>query len=366
MNRKILGLLVAVAIIVVGGYWWYANQQQASKGPEGPFGVAFVYVGPVEDFGWTHAHDVARKEVEKAYGDKVKTTFVESVPEGADAERVISELASKGNKLIFTTSFGYMNPTINVAKKFPDVKFEHATGYTRADNVSTYNIRFYEGRYVQGVIAGHLSKSGIVGYIGSVEIPEVVMGMNAFILGMRSVNPNARMKIVWVNAWYDPGKEGDAAKALMDQGADVIAQHTDSGAPLKAAQERGIVGFGQASDMSALAPKAQLTASVDNWGPYYVQRVKDAMDGTWKSQDVWGGFASGMLVMAPYANMPDDVVAAAKAAEEGIKSGKIVIFQGPIKNQKGEEVVPAGKALDDGAIAGMNWLADGIDGQLSQ
>lgn len=329
-----------------------------------PLGVGFVYVGPVEDFGWTHAHDVGRKAIESELGDQVKTTFVESVKEGPDAERVIAELASKGNKLIFTTSFGYMNPTLKVAKRFPDVKFEHATGYKRDVNVSTYNIRFYEGRYVQGVIAGHLSKSGIVGYIGSVPIPEVVMGMNAFIIGMRTVNPQARMKIVWVNAWYDPGKEGDSAKALIDQGADIIAQHTDSGAPLQVAQQRGVLGFGQASDMISLAPKAQLTASVDFWNPYYVQRAKDVIAGTWQSMDTWGGFDSGMLVMAPYANMPAEVDKAGKDAEAGIKDGKIVIFQGPIKDQSGAEKVPAGTALDDGAIAGMNWLADGIDGQI--
>lgn len=329
-----------------------------------PFGVGFVYVGPVEDFGWTHAHDVGRKAIEAEFGDKVKTTYVESVKEGPDSERVIAELANKGNKLIFTTSFGYMNPTLKVAQRFPDVKFEHATGYKRADNVATYNIRFYEGRYVQGVIAGHLSKSGIVGYIGSVPIPEVVMGMNAFILGMRSVNPNARMKIVWVNAWYDPGKEGDSAKALIDQGADVIAQHTDSGAPLQVCEQRGVVGFGQASDMASLAPKAQLTASVDFWNPYYVQRTREAMEGTWKSTDTWGGFNSGMLVMAPYANMTPEAEAAGKAAEADISGGKLVIFKGPIKDQSGAEKVPAGTELDDGAIAGMNWLADGIDGQI--
>lgn len=329
-----------------------------------PFGVGFIYVGPVEDFGWTHAHDVGRKAIEAEFGDKVKTTYVESVKEGPDSERVIAELANKGNKLIFTTSFGFMNPTLKVAKRFPDVKFEHATGYKREANVSTYNIRFYEGRYVQGIIAGHLSKSGIVGYIGSVPIPEVVMGMNAFILGMRTINPNARMKIVWVNAWYDPGKEGDSAKALIDQGADVIAQHTDSGAPLQVCEQRGVVGFGQASDMISLAPKAQLTASVDFWNPYYVRRTKEAMDGTWASSDTWGGFNTGMLVMAPYANMPDNVAAAGKAAEADISSGKIVIFKGPIKDQSGAEKVPAGTALDDGAIAGMNWLADGIDGQI--
>ena len=329
-----------------------------------PLGIGFVYVGPVEDFGWTHAHDVGRKAIEAELGDQVKTSFVESVKEGPDSERVIADLASRGNKLIFTTSFGYMNPTLKVAKRFPDVKFEHCTGYKRDTNVATYNIRFYEGRYVQGVIAGHLSKSGIVGYIGSVPIPEVVMGMNAFIIGMRTVNPKARMKIVWVNAWYDPGKEGDSAKALIDQGADIIAQHTDSGAPLQVAQQRGVLGFGQASDMASLAPKAQLTASIDFWNPYYVQRANDVIGGTWASGDVWGGFDSGMLVMAPFANMTDEAAKAGKAAEEGIKGKQIVIFQGPIKDQSGADKVPAGTALDDGAIAGMNWLADGIDGQI--
>ncbi|HKP23145.1 MAG TPA: BMP family ABC transporter substrate-binding protein [Dongiaceae bacterium] len=347
------GLLAGTAPMIIG----------RAKAAD-PLGIGYIYVGPVEDFGWTHAHDVGRKAVEAELGDQVKTTFVETVKEGPDAERVIAELASKGNKLIFTTSFGYMNPTLKVAKRFPDVKFEHATGYKRDVNVSTYNIRFYEGRYVQGVIAGHLSKSGIVGYIGSVPIPEVVMGMNAFILGMRSVQPEARMKIVWANTWYDPGKEGDAAKALIDQGADIIAQHTDSGAPLQVAQQRGVHGFGQASDMISLAPKAQLTASVDFWNPYYIQRAKDVIAGTWQSQDVWGGLKSGMLVMAPYANMTPEAEKAGKVAEEGIKSGEIVIFKGPIKDQTGAEKVAAGTALDDGAIAGMNWLADGIDGQI--
>jgi len=326
--------------------------------------VGFVYVGPVEDFGYTHQHEVGRRDVDQALGDKVKTTFVENVKEGPDSERVIRELASSGHSLVFTTSFGFMNPTLKVAKDFPKVKFEHATGYKRAVNVATYNIRFYEGRYIQGVIAGRLSKSGIVGYIGSVPIPEVVMGMNSFMQGLRSVRPDAKIKIVWINAWYDPGKEGDAAKALFDQGADIIAQHTDSAAPLQVAEQRGKVGFGQASDMMKLAPKSQLTSSIDNWGPYYVQRVKAAMDGSWKSGDVWGGLASGMLVMAPYANMPAEVATAAKAAEDGIKSGKIVIFKGPIKDQAGQVKVKDGEALSDAQIAGMNWLAQGIEGKL--
>jgi basic membrane protein A len=329
-----------------------------------PFKAGFVYVGPIADFGWTHQHDNGRKAVEEALGDKVKTTYVESVKEGPDAERVIRELASAGHGIIFTTSFGFMNPTLKVAKDFPNVRFEHATGYKRADNVSTYNIRFYEGRYIQGVIAAKLSKSGVVGYIGSVPIPEVVMGMNAVMQGMRSLRPDGKIKIVWINGWYDPGKESDAAKALIDQGADIVAQHTDSGAPLQVAQERGVLGFGQASDMINLAPKAQLTSSIDNWAPYYVERVKAAIDGTWKSEDVWGGLKADMLKMAAYTNMPDDVKAAAQAAEDGIKSGQIIIFKGPIKDQDGNLKVQDGQALSDGDIAGMNWLAEGVEGKL--
>ena len=329
-----------------------------------PFKAAWIYVGPVGDFGWSYQHDQGRKAVEAALGDKVKTTFVESVPEGADAERVLRDLASAGNGIIFATSFGFWQPALKVAKQFPNVKFEHATGYKRADNLATYNIRFYEGRYIQGVIAGKMSKSGVVGYIGSVPIPEVIMGMNAFIQGMRTVNPNGKIKMVMINAWYDPGKESDAAKALIDQGADIVAQHTDSPAPLQTAHDRGVKGFGQASDMVKFAPDTQLTASVDHWDEYYVERVKAAMDGSWKSQDVWGGLKSGMLHMAPYLNMPDDVKALAEKTEEGIKSGAIMPFMGPINAQDGSPKVAANQMLDDGQIAGMDWLAQGIEGTL--
>jgi simple sugar transport system substrate-binding protein len=330
----------------------------------GPLGIGFIYVGPVGDLGWTFQHDQSRKAIDATYGSKVKTIFVENVPEGQDAERVLAELASKGNSLIFATSFGFMNPTLKVAQRFPKVRFEHATGYKRSKNVATYNIRFYEGRYIQGVIAGKMSKTGTVGYIGSVPIPEVIMGMNAFMQGMRTVNPNGKIKLVWINGWYDPGKEGDAAKALFDQGADIIAQHTDSAAPLQVAQQRNMVGFGQASDMFKLAPKAQLTASIDYWSPYYIERVKAALDGSWTSTDTWGGLASGMLRMADYTNMPADVAALAKRTESDIATGKIVIFKGPIKDQAGAVKIAANVALDDGAIAGMNWLTEGIEGQI--
>ena len=329
-----------------------------------PFKAAWIYVGPVGDFGYSYQHDVGRKAVEAALGDQVKTTYVESVPEGADAERVLRDLATAGNRIIFATSFGFWQAAVKVAKQFPDVKFEHATGYKRAENLATYNIRFYEGRYIQGVIAGKMSKSGIVGYIGSVPIPEVIMGMNAFIQGMRSVNPAGKIKMVMINAWYDPGKEADAAKALIDQGADIVAQHTDSPAPLQTGHDRGVKGFGQASDMIKFAPDTQLTASIDHWDGYYIERVKAAMDGSWKTGDVWGGLKSGMLKMAPYLNMPDDVKALAEKTESDIASGAILPFKGPIKAQDGSPKVADGQQLDDGQIAGMDWLAEGIEGQL--
>ena len=295
--------------------------------------VGFVYVGPIGDHGWTYRHDIGRKAVEAELG--VATTFVESVSEGADAERVIRKLASSGSDVIFTTSFGYMNPTVKVAKQFPQVKFEHATGYKRADNVSTYSGRFYEGRAVIGTIAGHMSKSGQVGYIASFPIPEVVRGINAFTLAMRKVNPAATVKVVWVNSWYDPGREGDAAKALIDEGVDIITQHTDSPAPLQVAEQRGVYAFGQASDMRAFAPSAQLTAIIDNWDSYYVDRVRAAMDDTWQSVDVWDGLAAGMVEMAPYGDaVPANVRAAADAVADGIKAGTLHPFAGPFNQAK--------------------------------
>ena len=326
--------------------------------------VGFVYVGPIGDHGWTYRHDIGRLAIEKALGDRVETSYVESVSEGADAERVIRQLAAAGHGLIFTTSFGFMNPTVKVAKQFPNVRFEHATGYKRADNVSTYNARFYEGRYIAGVIAGKMTKSGTIGYVASHPIPEVVRGINAFTLGLRSINPQATVKVVWVNSWYDPGKESDAAKSLIDQGADILLQHTDSPAPLQVAQNRGVFGFGQASDMSAFAPKAQLSAIIDNWDGYYVSRARAVLDGEWKSADTWGGLNDGLVEMAAYTNMPSDVAALAKETEEKIRSGKMHPFTGPIKNQAGEIKAAAGQPLDDGTLLGMDWYVEGVEGNL--
>jgi simple sugar transport system substrate-binding protein len=330
-----------------------------------PLKVGFIHIGPVGDFGWSHQHDLARQAAAEHYGDKIKTTAVESVPEGPDCEKVMNDLAASGHKLIFATSFGYMNYVIAVARRHKDVFYEHATGYKRAANVSTYNIRFYQGRFVQGVIAGKLSKAGLAGYVGSVPVPEVVQGMNAFLLGMQSVNPQARLKFIMINAWYDPPKEGDAAKALIDQGCDIITQHTDSPAPLQAAAGRGIKAFGQATDMTKFAPNTQLTASIDVWTPYYIRRIGDVMAGTWKSTNTWGGFEAGMLKMAPFANMPPEVAALATTTEDDIASGKNRIFTGPIKDQGGAMKVPAGTTMDDAALSSMQWLVEGVEGKLT-
>jgi basic membrane protein A len=357
VSRSLIGILAGAAVLALsaGG----AAAQQKLK-------VGFIYVGPVGDHGWSYQHDVGRKAIEKELGDKVETTFVESVPE-ADSERSIEQLARTGHGLIFTTSFGFMEPTLKVAKKYPNVKFEHATGFKRAPNLATYAAKFHEGRYIIGQIAGKMSKSGTIGYVGAFPIPEVVAGINSYFLGAQSVNPNIKIKVVWANSWYDPAKEADAAKALLDQGVDVIAQHTDSPAPIQAAEARGKFGFGQASDMERFAPKAQLTAIVDDWSKYYVERTKAVLDGTWKSQDVWGGIDSGMVVMSPYKNMPDDVKKMAEETEAAIKTHKLNPFKCPVLKQDGSQVECKGNgALSDEQVLGMNFYVKGIDDKLPQ
>ena len=327
--------------------------------------VGFVYVGPTGDFGWTYEHDLGRQAIEKEFGDKVETTYVENVAEGPDAERVIRQMAQSGHDLIFTTSFGYMNPTIKVAKQFPDVKFEHATGFKRADNVSTYSARFYEGRHVIGLIAGKMTKSNTIGYIASFPIPEVVRGINAAFLAARSVNPDVQFKIVWVNTWFDPGKEADAANALIEQGADIIMQHTDSAAPMTIAEEKGILAFGQASDMGKFGPNAQMTSIIDNWSPYYIARTKAVMDGTWESMDTFHGIEEGMVAFAPYNdNLPKDVVALAEYARLGIMLGKIHPFTGPINKQDGSPWLADGEIAPLGDLLGMNFYVEGVEGVL--
>ena len=335
--------------------------------------VGFVYLTTPGDHGWTYAHEVARQDVEKHFGNKVETTFVENVPEGPDSARVIRELAKQGNDIIFTTSFGYMDHTIKVAKEFPNVKFEHITGYKRSPNVATGNIRFYEGRYVQGVVAGLMTKSNKIGYLASFPIPEVIQGINAFGIGLRSVNPKAEVSVIWVNSWYDPVKEADAAKVHIAEGADILAQHTDSPAMLQTAQKAGVRGFGQSSDMKAFAPKAQLFSSVNNWGPYYISKIQQMMDGKWSTGDgpdhwagnTWVGMADEYLVLSPFENMPADVAKAAAQAAADIKSGKNKIFTGPIKDNAGKLRVPAGKTLNDGELfQTLDYYVDGISGKI--
>lgn len=323
--------------------------------------AGWVYVGPIGDHGWTFRHDVGRREVEEALGERVATSYVENVSEGPDAERVIRQLAATGHGIVFATSFGFMNAVIRVARQFPQVKFEHATGYKTADNVAVYNARFHEGRTVIGTIAGRMSRSGIVGYVGSFPIPEVVMGINAFTLAMRRVRPDARVRVVWVDSWYDPPKEADAAKALIDQGADIISQHTDSPAALQVAEERGVYAFGQASDMSRFAPRAHFTAIIDNWGPYYVQRCRAVLDGTWKSHSIWWGLKEGMVQIGPYNPvLPAEVVAEAERVRTGIVEGTIHPFAGPIRDQKGNLRVPEGQVLSDEEIHRMDWFVEGV------
>ena len=329
--------------------------------------ACWIYVGPIGDFGYSYQHHQGLLAVQEKFGDKVETAYLESVPEGPDAERALERLAREGCDIIFATSFGFMDAVNKVAKRFPDVKFEHATGFKQeSDNVALYNARFYEGRYIIGQIAAKMSKAGLAGYIVSFPIPEVIMGINSFMLGAQSVNPDFKVKIVWVNTWFDPGKEADAAKALFDQGADIIVQHTDSTAPLQIAEERGLFGFGQASDMIKFAPKAQLTSIVDDWAPYYTRRVQELMDGTWKPTNVWEGLKEGAVLMAPYTNMPEDVAAAAEETEQKIASGELHPFTGPIVKQDGTEAIPAGQTIDDPTLLGMNWYVKGIDDQLPQ
>lgn len=329
--------------------------------------ACFLYVGSKTDGGWTQAHDVGRQMVDKELGDKVETSFVENVAEGPDAERVIERFARSGCAIIFTTSFGFMDQTVAVAAKFPDVKFEHATGYKTAPNLTTYNSRFYEGRYIIGQIAAKVSKTGVAGYIASFPIPEVVQGINAFVLGAQTIDPDFKLKVIWVNTWFDAGKEADAAKALIDQGVDILTQHTDSTGPMQVAEERGIKAFGQAFDQIQAGPNAQLTAIVDTWGPYYVKRIKMVLDGTWKGgESSWDGLAEGILAMAPYTNMPDDVKAMAMETEAKIKSGELKPFTGPITKQDGTEWLKAGETADDATLLGLNFYVKGVDDKLPQ
>jgi basic membrane protein A and related proteins len=330
-----------------------------------PFKAAWVYVGPVGDAGWTYAHDLGRKAVEAEFGDKVKTSFVEKVPEGADAERVIRDLATQGNKVIFATSFGYMEPMLKVAKDFPNVKFEHATGYKTSENMRVYDARFYQDAYVAGIIAGKMTKSNTLGFVGSFPIPEVVRNINAFTMGALSVNPKIKTKVVWVSTWFDPPKESEAAQSLINQGADVLLQNTDSTAVLQTAEKNGKYAFGWDSDMSAFAAKAHLASAIVNWGPYYNKAIKEAMDGSWKTAVTRWGMKEGQNDLVKMAeSVPADVQAKAKEVKEAIKSGTFEVFTGPLSDNTGKERLAKDVKADDDFKGKIDFYVKGVEGAL--
>jgi len=370
MNSKRLLLVSAVALLAAACGKQEAPAPKAEAKAEAapapaPLRVGFVYVSPVGDAGWTTQHNRGREQMQAALGQKVVTTFVEKVPEGADAERVIRDLATQGNKLIFTTSFGFMNPTIKVAEEFPDVKFEHATGYKTLPNVGTYNVRFYEGRYAAGVLAGRMTKSGTLGYVGAFPIPEVLQGINAFTLGALSANPKVQVRVIWVNSWYDPGKERDAANALIGQGADIVTHHTDSSAAVAAAEEKGRMAIAYHSDMSKFGPKAQLAAVTHHWGEYYTKTTQSVLDGSWKPGNLWGGMKDGMIKVEAFnASVPKEIVDEVEARAAAIKSGAFHPFTGPITSNEGKPIAAKGEVLTDEQLGKMDFYVQGVVGKV--
>ena len=356
--------LVTAAALVACGKKEEAKPAAAPKAE--PLKVAFVYVGPVGDGGWTFAHDNARKELEKQFGDKIVTTFVEKVPESADAERNFRDLASQGNKVIFGTTFGYMDPMLKVAADNKEIKFEHATGYKTADNMRTYDSRTYEGAYMAGIIAGKMTKSNTLGVVASIPIPEVIRNINSFTLGAQSVNPKVKTKVVWVNGWFDPPKETEAATSLMNGGADVLFQNTDSPAVLKAAEAKGKRAFGWDSDMTAYGPKAHLASAVINWSPYYIKATKEALDGSWKGgTGVWWGVKEGAIDIVSIAeDVPADIKTKVEEVKKGLADGSYVIWKGPITDNKGKVQIAKDAAADDKFLGGLNFYVKGVEGKI--
>lgn len=327
--------------------------------------VGFVYVSPIGDAGWTYQHDLGRLQMQKETG--VTTKYVENVPEGPDAERVIREMAKRGDKVIFATSFGYMNPMLKVSKSFPKTAFVHATGYKMGKNMGLYNARFYEGRYLTGVIAGEMTKSNVLGYVAAFPIPEVLQGINAFIQGARSVNPKAELRVIWVNSWFDPGKERQASLTLMSQDADVITHHTDSTAVVQAAEEKGKYAFGYHSDMSKYGSKAHLTATTHHWGNYYTKVVKAAQSGNWKPESIWGGYKEGMIALAPLNSaIPAELQNRIASMEKQIAAGSLHPFNGPVVDQDGKTRVAAGQTMNDGDLSGMDYYVQGVVSKLAK
>jgi simple sugar transport system substrate-binding protein len=331
-----------------------------------PVKVAFVYVDPIGDSGWTYQHDLGRRALEKALGPQVKTTYVENVPATADAERVVRQLAAAGNQLIFTTSFGYMDATLKVAKLFPKVRFEHATGFKTAANVVTYETRFHEGAYLLGVLAGRTTRSNTIGFVGSFPIPEVIRNIDAWTLGARSVNPSVRTRVIWVDTWYDPGKERQAAEALVAQGADVLCQNTDSPSVVQVAEQKGVHAFGWDSDMAKYGPRAELTANTENWGDYYIDEVRKVLGGTWTgARRTIGGLKENMVVLTPLNKaISPELAKLVEERKQAIVSGKLLPFAGPLKDNTGALKVPAGSALSDRQLMSIDWYVEGVDGAV--
>ncbi|MBP6903428.1 MAG: BMP family ABC transporter substrate-binding protein [Burkholderiaceae bacterium] len=366
-----LGAVAAAAALVGCGKKEEAAPAAAASAPAPaaskpePLKIAFAYVGPVGDGGWTFAHDNGRKALEKEFGDKIVTSFVEKVPEAADAERVFRDMIGQGNKLIFGTTFGYMEPMLKVAADSKDVKFEHATGYKTADNMRTYDSRTYEGAYLAGVVAGAMTKSNVLGVVGSIPIPEVIRNINSFTLGAQSVNPKIKTKVVWVNEWFNPPKETEAATALINGGADVLMQNTDSAAVLKTAEEKGKRAFGWDSDMTAYGPKAHLGSAVINWGPYYIKATKDALEGKWATGQSWWGVKEGAIDFVSVAeDVPADIKKKVEDIKAGLKDGSFVIWKGPISDNTGKVQVEKDKAADDAFLGGIKFYVKGVEGKV--
>jgi simple sugar transport system substrate-binding protein len=367
MNRRIAFLFLAFAAVLIACSKPQSETTTAAEPlkPAEPLKVGFVYSGPIGDVGWTYQHDLGRQQVDKELGSRVKTVFVENVPESADAERVIRQLVSDGCGMIFTTSFGFMEPTLKVAREFPKVVFEHATGYKTTENLGVYQSKFYEGAYLLGIIAGKVTKSNTLGYVGSFSIPEVLRNVNAWTMGARSVNPSVKTEVIWINSWYDPPREKEAAETLINQGADVLYQNTDSPAIVQAAESKGLYAFGQDSDMAKYGPKAELSANVVNWGGYYVKKVNDVLDGKWKSEDTKWGMAEGMIEVMPLnAAVPPDVSKLFDEKKAAIKGGTFHPFSGPVLDQSGATKVAAGETIAEKELWSLNWYVQGIDGKL--
>lgn len=376
LNKRSMFKLAAVAAVAAAALAGCGKKEEAAPAPAAapaaaapakaePLKVAFAYVGPVGDGGWSFAHDQARKKLEQEFGDKIQTSYVESVPEGPDAERVLRDLAGQGNKLIFGTTFGYMEAIQKIAPDFADVKFEHATGYKTAANVRTYDSRTYEGAYLAGIIAGAMTKSNTLGVVGSVPIPEVIRNINSFTLGAQSVNPNVKTKVVWVNEWFSPPKETEAATSLINGGADVLFQNTDSPAVLKTAQEKGKRAFGWDSDMTAYGPKAHLASSIINWQPYYSKAVNEALSGSWATGSSWWGVKEGTIDLVSIADdVPAEIKTKVEQVKAGLKDGSFSIWKGPIAGQDGKPVVADGTVADDKFLSGVNFYVKGVEGNV--